>query len=82
MTAIEDRIMMTHKGQVTWAQPSIGAKCASCAHYFDGKVVRGKNKGFGRCALVKAHTRKAGVLFDGEKATACSMFMNKSELAQ
>lgn len=67
---LEERISKTLKGQLTWANPDLKANCEDCAH-FKGEV--GKLP-LGRCALVKAHTRKVGIPFDGKIAIACSKF--------
>lgn len=68
------RIAMTRQGQCTWARPELKAKCTACAHYRDGKVTRGKSKGFGFCSQVKVHTKKQGKLFDGSAAWACGQY--------
>jgi hypothetical protein len=61
---------MTKLGQVTWANPEMKAKCKDCRHF-----KHDPNKPLlGKCALVKAHTKKAGVSFDGKIAIACSKF--------
>lgn len=75
--SLNDRIAVTKQGQCTWAIPGNSNRCASCAHYSDGSVSKGKHEGHGRCGLVKKHTRKRGVLFDGASAFACTMFRPK-----
>ncbi len=71
---ISARITVKKKGQCTWGRPSDGRRCVACAHYSDAKITRGKNKGLGRCGLVKIHTKKVGVPFDGKSAFSCAMF--------
>lgn len=67
---------LTTKGQVTWADPSKGMKCTTCAHLMNAPPSEiGANKALKhRCALVKLHTKKKGLLFNGKMAVACSMF--------
>jgi hypothetical protein len=67
---LHERMTITVKGQLTWANPDLNAKCDACTHF----KVEEKIKPLGRCALVKAHTKKKGVPFNGEIATACSKF--------
>jgi len=67
---LQERINMTKLGQVTWANPEMKAKCESCRHF-----KKDPNKPLlGKCALVKAHTKKVGASFDGKVAIACSKF--------
>lgn len=68
------RMALTAEGQVTWVDLNLRSTCGECAHYRDARISQGKHKGFGRCALVKAHTRKDGKPFDGKSARACSKF--------
>lgn len=69
---LAERMAASKVGQVTWASlPDVGKRCASCVSYCGPFPTRGKNKGFGRCSLVKAHTRKDGVYFPGRVAIAC-----------
>jgi hypothetical protein len=78
---LEERMAATVKGQVTWADPSKGAKCISCAHII--KVPEDELNSFvypgnvNRCTLVKLHTKKKGVIFNGSRAIACSMYVKK-----
>jgi hypothetical protein len=67
---LHERMTLTVKGQLTWANPEMNAKCDLCTHFKPDE----KKKPLGLCALVKAHTRKKGVLFLGENAIACSKF--------
>jgi len=67
---LEDRMKKTIKGQVTWANPDMNAKCDECRHF----KIDPKDRTLGKCNLVKAFTRKAGVSFLGEIAIACSKF--------
>lgn len=76
--SLNARIAATKVGQCTWANPSSGKKCASCAHYADGQVSKGKHEGHGRCGLVKVHSRKTGALFDGVTAWACTLFTSRT----
>lgn len=71
---LASRMSLTMAGQITWVDLSKRQTCTACKFYQDGKVTQGKSKGFGRCALVKAHTRKPGALFDGPRARACTKF--------
>lgn len=71
------RIAATKAGQCIWARPDLNKRCTACAHYCDGEVTRGKNQGFGFCALVQVHTKKKGKLFDGVAAWACGQFASK-----
>ena len=75
--SLNTRISATRPGQCTWAVPDCGKRCAACQHYTDGAVTKGERQGFGRCDLVKRHTRKTGVLFDGATAWACTLFTSK-----
>jgi hypothetical protein len=73
---LQERMSLTTKGQVTWADPSKGMKCTVCAHLQAAPPSDlGANKMLkNRCALVKLHTKKKGALFNGKTAIACSMF--------
>lgn len=73
---LQERMALTTKGQVTWADPSKGMKCTVCAHLQAAPPSEiGANKTLKhRCALVKLHTKKKGPLFNGKTAIACSMF--------
>ena len=66
----------TVKGQVTWADPSKNMKCTSCKHLSRIPTHEmGADKRLAhRCNLVKLHTKKNGVAFNGNLAIACSMF--------
>jgi hypothetical protein len=73
---LQERMAKTVKGQVTWADPSKGMKCKSCKHL--SRVPLHENRSDKRlnhrCDLVKLHTKKKGVPFNGDLAIACSMF--------
>jgi hypothetical protein len=73
---LQERMALTTKGQVTWADPSKGMKCTTCVHLQNAPPSEiGANKTLKhRCALVKVHTKKKGPLFNGKTAIACSMF--------
>lgn len=62
------------EGQITWPDFAVTARCAACRFYADNVVTQGKNKGHGRCKLVKAHTKKDGKPFDGSQAYACGKY--------
>jgi len=68
---IQERINITKQGQLTWANPDIGAKCEECSHFKNDPA----KPPLGKFALVKAHTRKVGKSFDGRFAIACSKFL-------
>lgn len=75
---LAERMTLTVKGQVTWANPELNKKCISCEHIqkvpaseLNQYVLPGMTH---RCALVKAHTHKRGVIFNASKAVACSMY--------
>lgn len=72
--SLEERMKMTVKGQVTWADPgrNSGARCDACRHF--ARLARANAKGNGVCALVQAHTRKPGLPFFGDQAFGCSIF--------
>jgi DNA-directed RNA polymerase subunit RPC12/RpoP len=77
MTELNVRMSMTKPGQVTWAEPDIGYKCAACIHAVkaDAKEIKENDKlAAHRCGLVKLHTGKKGVVFNAYRATACSKF--------
>ena len=67
---LQERMTKTILGQLTWANPEMNAKCEDCQH-FKGEVGKAP---LGKCALVKAHTKKVGASFDGKIAIACSKF--------
>lgn len=67
-----ERMNLTKEGQVTWAQPEIGKKCIDCKHMLLSPMPSQHRKHI--CALVKAHTGKVGILYDGNRAIACSEF--------
>jgi len=74
---LQERMALTTKGQVTWADPSKGMKCTVCAHLQaapPSDLSLSKKDLKNRCALVKVHTGKKGPLFNGKTAIACSMF--------
>lgn len=73
---LEERMSLTLIGQVTWAKPSIGQRCTACRHFspYDGTVKRRKERGQGRCALVRVYMRRNGDLYIGKDAIACTMF--------
>lgn len=79
-TDLSARIAATKEGQCTWACPDLKKHCTACAHYRDGEVTRGKNQGYGFCALVKVHTKKRGKLFDGTAAWACGQYDDPREV--
>lgn len=66
---LAERMAATLPGQITWADLSSQKRCASC-RFFAAQ----KGKPDGRCALVKAHTKKPGVIFNGSLARACTKF--------
>lgn len=68
------RMALTAEGQITWVDLTRRETCKQCRFYGSAGITRGKQKGFGRCSLVKIHTRKAGVPFDGPRARACGKF--------
>ena len=67
---LQERMTKTILGQLTWISPEMNAKCEDCRHF---KIDPSK-KPLGKCALVKAHTKKVGASFDGKFAIACSKF--------
>lgn len=70
-----DARMARHiSGQVTWPDLTLSASCSGCAHFADAGKKSGKDKGKGRCLLVKAHMKKSGALFHGKNAHACPKF--------
>jgi len=69
---LQERINMTIKGQLTWANPDLGKKCIQCAHISPAhKPVERKRH---VCSLVRLHTGKKGVPYDAIYATACNKF--------
>lgn len=68
------RMALTSPGQVTWVDLSRREGCTDCRFYQANVVTKGANKGFGRCALVKAHTKALGKPFWGPGARACARF--------
>lgn len=68
------RMALTQPGQITWADLNCKSNCIKCAHYRDAGKKQGKDKGKGRCFLVKVHTKKPGALFRGTSAWACPKF--------
>lgn len=77
MTELNVRMSMTKPGQVTWAEPEIGHKCAACIHAVkaaSNEIKQSDRLAAHRCDLVKLHTNKKGVLFNAYQATACSKF--------
>lgn len=73
---LQERMAKTVKGQVTWADPSKGMKCTSCKHLsrVPAHEVGADKRACHRCDLVKLHTKKKGMAFNGSLAIACSMF--------
>jgi hypothetical protein len=74
---LQERMALTTKGQVTWADPSKGMKCTMCSHLQNAppsELSLSRRDLKNRCALVKLHTKKKGALFNGKTAIACSMF--------
>ena len=73
---LQERMSKTVKGQVTWADPDKGMKCKACKHLVrvPSHEVGSDKRLCHRCALVKLHTKKNGVPFNGDLAIACSMF--------
>ena len=75
MATLEERMALHTAGQITWPKPEAGKACTDCRHFGPFNVSKAKQeKGFGRCGLVKGHTRKEGLQFKGASAIACSMF--------
>lgn len=74
MTSLETRMAMTVVGQVTWAEPEVGEKCASCA-YWGLKKVRKDGVKLGVCAMVRVYSKLNMVPFVGEAAIACPKFL-------
>lgn len=76
---LEARMKMTRVGQVTWAKPELKKSCGGCVHLVGRRDIKkkGVKMSVGRCALVKAHTRKEGVEFNVVGAIACSMYRGK-----
>lgn len=74
---IEQRMTLTAKGQVTWADPERngGARCDACAHF--ARLARPNGKGNGLCRLVEAHTKRPGLPFFGDQAIGCSQFKRR-----
>jgi hypothetical protein len=68
------RMALTLEGQITWVDLTSRELCRDCRHHQDAKITRGKQKGFGRCGLVKMHTRKQGPAFNSQQARACTKF--------
>lgn len=76
MTDLEERRRLTVLGQVTWAEPEMGARCADCA-YWEAQKVRNGVK-VGTCGLVLVHApRMKLVAFAGESAIACPKFLQR-----
>ena len=73
---LQERMSKTVKGQVTWADPDKGRKCISCKHLsrLPTHKVGADKRACHKCDLVKLHTKKDGVAFNGNLAIACSMF--------
>ncbi len=69
---LKDRMALTVEGQVTWADPSKGAKCITCKNV--GKHPKPKIQREQICQLVFLFTKKKGVPFDARRATACSKY--------
>ena len=72
---LEERMLKTVPGQVTWANPELGKNCKDCKHCLPHpkpKPQRGD-----RCDLVRVMTRKIGNSFNGSTAIACSKFEPK-----
>ena len=71
---LAERMAASLAGQITFADLTlpVGTTCLVCRFYQDGGKKAGKHKGFGRCALVKAHTKKPGPLFNGKAGRACT----------
>jgi hypothetical protein len=64
---LAERMAVTKEGQVTWVDLLRFERCHQCRYF-------GKTKGEkGRCALVKAHTRKQGKEFI-RQARVCSKY--------
>lgn len=72
--SLHARMAATQPGQITWVDLTSHNKCTACRHYSDGGKKQGKEMGFGRCALVRAHSKKAGPLFNGQIARACTKY--------
>jgi hypothetical protein len=66
-TPLAERMALHVAGQITWPEPALGLTCDSCRHFDRDRV---KTAGRGRCRLVAAHQKTAGVVFAGT-ATAC-----------
>lgn len=78
MTDLAVRMTLFTKGQLTWPEPDLNKKCIQCEHVqrvpkeeLNQYVMGGADH---RCALVKAHTKKKGVIFNPHKAIACPKF--------
>lgn len=76
---LEQRMKLTIKGQLTWADPdrNDGARCNICKHF--ARSERVTVKGNGVCALVEAHTKKRGLPFFGDMAIGCSKFQRMGQ---
>ena len=74
MTDLANRIDLFTKGQLTWPEPELKARCQGCAQF---SLTGDKNKAIGRCVKVKAMHGVDGFAFDGEAAIACPQFEAK-----
>ena len=76
MTDLDTRMSLTLLGQVTWAEPEVGEKCAACAYWAKQKV-RKDGTPVGVCKMVKVHSKLNMVLFAGGVAVACPQFLRR-----
>ena len=59
---------------LTWANPDLGKKCIECAHLSPAAKPVERKKHV--CDLVRVHSGKKGVPYDGIFATACGKFQD------
>ena len=70
-----ERMQKTVEGQVTWANPELGKKCIDCAHASLSKKPSSHRRHV--CKLVRVVSGRSGVLFDAQRAIACSKFSDE-----
>lgn len=71
---LNERMMRTKHGQVTWADPNLGKKCIECKWCVRHNKPKLNPRLEDQCQLVFVHAKKPGDPFNAKMAIACSMF--------